>query len=242
MKLITNEGVLPVSAPNPTWEEKFGYLIYPPLVTRSDDLAQRAAGVVSTGAMLTTPPDGSATWANAVTGGSLTLDIDADDEADDGGAIGLHYLRATGTAGSGIVTDVGTPDHQAMIRARAVGTSTATRGVGIILRWQDTSNYLYAVVRPDQNTITLQQRVNGTVTVPASTSFPFAVGTDYLILVKAKGNVITVRARAANGDTTTVLTFTTAQFNTATKAGIYVLAPAGLEFRVTEFYAGGAGA
>ncbi len=44
MKLITNEGRLPVGAPNPKWDDRFPHLIYPGAVRASDDFKGGATG------------------------------------------------------------------------------------------------------------------------------------------------------------------------------------------------------
>ncbi len=152
---------------------------------------------------------------------------------------GERYATAGASTLCGAVINLAAANHDAMIRTRASGASSSARGAGVILRWVDPTNFLVAIIRHDLGQLHIQERVNGAAAALATTAFVAPVDHDIVLRATAKGDTIRVAARdvTAGGQVVSV-SFDTTRFNTATRAGLYLLSPNGFTQRTSEFFAG----
>lgn len=230
MRLITNEGVLSAGALNPTWDEKFPYLVYPGSISRSDDFSGRGTGALAGGTPLPFPVDGTAVW-GALTGVANTMTTDL--------SSGRYFLRTSANAtASGAVTDIGNAKQRAMIRFGVVGSASGTRGVGVVLRFVDSSNYIFVVARPDLAALVIQKRVANSASTVASVSITGLVdGNEYALLARADGSLITASLKDITAGSAPVsVSATIADGASNTKAGMYAYTQAGVVYRIYEFY------
>ncbi|HSC05203.1 MAG TPA: hypothetical protein VLD59_00095, partial [Steroidobacteraceae bacterium] len=98
------------------------------------------------------------------------------------------FMQGNTTGARRADTDIDVDDQVVQVRARATAFRPGDdRWFGIFARLQDDQNHYFLTVR-SSNSVSLRKRVNGTVIVLDTASFPVSVGTWYTLRLEAVGS------------------------------------------------------